>query len=337
MIDFLKKESEEEILQRLLKKTPNDLNKLEGSFIYDALAPAAFELYQQREFSRHVVMQAFVRYAEGPFLDEHAKDYGTERSFAYAEAAIHIAGEAGTTVPQNTQMSTEDMSIIFKTDEDAVISSQGNVVVGATCTTIGTAGNVSEGEIKILLDHVEGVSSITNPEPASNGRDVEEDESFRSRLLFLKENKEKGGADSDHERWALQVPGVQWAKAIDKARGIGTVDVVISGEPGTIDDLVVQVQIVIDSKKISGIDVKVRKVNVRGETFEIGVTGITEENARSAAIDYLDSVGVGGKIILSKIVTAIIIAGATDATIYSPHENIQLEPDCIIDPVVNIT
>lgn len=39
-------QSYETILQRLLDKVPSDMQKSEGSFIYDALAPAALELAQ---------------------------------------------------------------------------------------------------------------------------------------------------------------------------------------------------------------------------------------------------------------------------------------------------
>lgn len=34
----------EEILERMLERVPDDMDKREGSLIYDALAPAAIEL-----------------------------------------------------------------------------------------------------------------------------------------------------------------------------------------------------------------------------------------------------------------------------------------------------
>jgi len=166
----------------------------------------------------------------------------------------------------------------------------------------------------------------------------EGDEDFRARALYLKRNPEKGGANSDYERWALTISGVQYARSIDKARGLGTVDIVISGLPSELDQLVIDVQALIDLKKTSGLDVVVRKVNVLQVEFSILWAGMmSEESARSTAEEYIRSVGVGGTVRLAGIVYALMNAGCTDVVIESPGQNIVLPIDSIVDPVVILT
>lgn len=165
----------------------------------------------------------------------------------------------------------------------------------------------------------------------------ESDDALRLRVLYQKRNPERGGGDSDYERWALTVTGVQWVRAIDMARGLGTVDVVVAAQPDQLDQLVLACQLLIDMKKPSGVDARVRKVNVLQVGFSIQVTGITGALAMTVADAYLRSVGVGGTIVLSKLITTLINAGATDAIVTEPVQNIVLPVDSIIEPVVNIT
>lgn len=165
----------------------------------------------------------------------------------------------------------------------------------------------------------------------------ETDDALRSRILYQKRNPERGGGDSDYERWALTVTGVQWVRAIGMARGLGTVDIVVAGEPEQLDQLVLEVQSLIDMKKPSGVDVKVRKVNVLQVVFRIQVTGLSAEIATTIADTYLRSVGVGGVVVLSKLITTLINAGATDVIVMEPVQNIELPVDNIIEPVVEIT
>jgi len=236
----------EVILRRMLSRVPDEMDKREGSIIWDALAPAALELAQQYDVFQNLIKQAFISTSTGEYLDFGAGDLGLTRSL----------------------------------DED--------------------------------------------------------DESFRPRALYLKRNPEKGGADTDYERWALSVAGVQYARSIDKARGLGTVDVIVSGLPDTLNQLVIDVQTLVDKKKPSGVDAKVKKVTLVTKEFTISVEGLSQEDAATVALTYLNAVGVGGTAILSKLVTALIQAGASDAVVTEPTSNVSLPPDSILDPVVVI-
>jgi hypothetical protein len=79
MILPLPEETSVEILQRMLLRIDDVIDKTPGSYIYDALAPIAEELPLQREFTLWIIRQAFVITAEGEYLDYIAQDYGLSR------------------------------------------------------------------------------------------------------------------------------------------------------------------------------------------------------------------------------------------------------------------
>jgi uncharacterized phage protein gp47/JayE len=334
---FLEEQTFETILQRMLDAVPPDLDKSEGNFIYDALAPVAAELAQQRDYFRYYVEQAFATKAKGEFLDYIATDYGLTRYPAVpARVELVFTGAPGIFIPAGTSAATTDGKLIFSTTADTVISESGTASVEAVCETPGTIGNVAANTLTVLATPVSGVLSVDNPAPASGGVDQESDDSLRNRILYLRRNPERGGATSDYERWALSVPGVTWAKAIDKPRGLGTVDVIIAGDITQLDALVAQVQEVVDNRRPRGIDAKVRKVQFATVAFRLTVTGIDAETARLAALDYLNSVDIGGMVVLSKLIAAVINKGALDVVVLEPAENIQLPPDVKLNPVVYV-
>ncbi len=243
---LLKEESDEAILQRLKSRVPNDLDKREGGFISDTLAPVSIELAQQKSMNLYFMSQAFASKAEGEYLEIAAQEVGVE------------------------------------VDEN------------------------------------------------------ESEETLRARVLQAKRNPERGGGDSDYEKWAYKVAGVRWARTVNKARGLGTVDVIISGDADRLDELVEIVQEEIEDKMPTGIDLKVKKVNVLSTTFRIKVMELDPETARQVAIDYINSVGVGGIVVLSQMQALLIFAGAKDTRVLEPIDNIVLPIDSIIDPVVII-
>ena len=62
----------EEILQGMLNKVTNEVDKREGSIIYDALAPCAYFLAQQQFQIEHFFDLVFTDTAIGDYLDRAA-------------------------------------------------------------------------------------------------------------------------------------------------------------------------------------------------------------------------------------------------------------------------
>ena len=130
--------------------------------------------------------------------------------------------------------------------------------------------------------------------------------------------------------------GVDFCNVLDKIRGIGTVDVIISGASEQIGTLLTQVQAHIEAKQPAGVDCLVREVRHVTKTFIITQSGLTNAKAIAAAESYLNAVGVGGTAVLAKIVAAVVNAGATDCHVTSPTSNFALESDQLLLPTVEV-
>ncbi|MDQ0112320.1 baseplate J/gp47 family protein [Paenibacillus harenae] len=314
-------------LQQLLDRVDNGIDKSEGSIIYDALAPIAMQLWIEESKFRSILEQAFAVTAEGRFLDLIAKDYGLERTPA-AAAMVELAftGIVNAVIPDGTSVGIENSDISFATIGDAVIGSGGRTTVMARCKQAGAIGNVNADTIRLLFDPVKDIWTVNNSRPASGGLNQEPDEALRGRILYQKRNPEHGGTESDYKRWALSVTGVTYAEALNCNRGLGTVDVVV-GADADIERVCGEVRRLIELKKPLGVDVIVKPVIPELMTVKAKVVGLSESAAKNAVYGYLRTVDIGGTIYLSKIVAALITAGAADAVILLPKENLQLPID----------
>lgn len=161
----------------------------------------------------------------------------------------------------------------------------------------------------------------------------ESDESLRERILKQKRNPERGGSLSDYERWALSVTGVTYAKAIEFTRGIGTVDIIAGG---TVPDYVERVQEVIDNRKPGGVDAVVRPVRKQRVVVTVKVTGLDHDKAKQVIESFLRTIGIGGTLYVSRLLSAVIAAGASDVEMITPTQNVTLYTDTQIDPEVTV-
>lgn len=314
-------------LQQLLDRVDNGLDKSEGSIIYDALAPIAMQLWIEESKFRSILEQAFAVTAEGRFLDLIAKDYGLERTPAAAAVVeLEFTGVINAVIPDGTSIGIENSDISFATVGDAVIGSTGRTTVTARCKQAGAIGNVNADTIRLLFDPVKDIWTVNNSRPASSGLNQESDEALRGRILYQKRNPEHGGTESDYKRWALSVTGVTYAEALNCKRGLGTVDVVV-GADADIERVCGEVRLLIEQKKPLGVHVIVIPVVPESMKVKAKVVGLSESAAKNAVYGYLRTVGIGGTIYLSKIVAALIAAGAADATILLPEANLELPID----------
>ncbi len=230
--DYLN-EDEETIHQRMLEKAPPGVDTSEGSFFWDTTRPGAIEKAQLAQLQLQNLLQLFfVQTSYGQYLDYLGQTRGVNRLPATpATGDVKFTGQPGTTISPGTlittQSSTNAPAIIFKTTEEGVINAEGEVVVRAECAEPGTAGNVPVGVILLMAEPIEGVTGVTNPEPFTGGTDVEDDDSFRERVLDARRLPATSGNKHHYKLWAREVPGVGDAKVFPLWDGPGTVKVVI--------------------------------------------------------------------------------------------------------------
>ncbi|MCL6560735.1 MAG: baseplate J protein, partial [Firmicutes bacterium] len=67
------------IKQRMIDAVPSDLDKREGSFIYDGLSPAAIELALAYIEMDRVIKLGFAQTTYGQYLDYRAAEHGVTR------------------------------------------------------------------------------------------------------------------------------------------------------------------------------------------------------------------------------------------------------------------
>lgn len=215
------------ILSRMLLAIPDGIDKTEGSFIYDALAPAALELADMAANLQDVLRFSNVSTTSRDYLDLKADEHGlTRRAAAQATGAVTFTGANGTVIPAGTVVSTSSLpnspAVEFTTDESVTITG-GVATVAITASIAEARGNVSAATVVHLISAVVGVSSVTNVADTTGGADTETDEELLVRFYAKVRNPSAGGNVGDYLTWAFEVPGVGAARAIPVFYGNGTV------------------------------------------------------------------------------------------------------------------
>ena len=184
-----------------------------------------------------VLDQSFPQTAQGIYLDRHGMMRGISRAPAVKAVgtlrfSVEIAPAAPVSIPAGTVCMTAE-EVRFQTTQPAVLAA-GSLYADAPAEALegGSNGNAVAGAVRILTACPVAVTGCTNPTAFSGGADEEDDETLRARILESYQRLPNGANESWYEQTAMSHTGVAAAKAVGRARGIGTVDVYIAGETG---------------------------------------------------------------------------------------------------------
>ena len=225
-----------------------------------ALAAELQSLLMQADW---VLDQSFPQTAQGMYLDYHAETRGITRGAAEkAAGVIRFAAADKVTAACPIEKGTVCMTaegVRFETTEDAAIAVGSQWAdVPAQAVEAGAGGNVIAGTVTLLSAMPVGVVQCTNPAAFSGGCDAESDEALRGRVLASYQRLPNGANAAYYEQEAMRYPGVAAAKAVGRARGIGTVNVVIATHAGVPDAaLLAAVETDLQKKREIAVDVKV--------------------------------------------------------------------------------
>ena len=206
-----------------------DANLLEGGFSQDIIGTVAYEIANiyDVELDR-IADRCFVTTAQGADLDKVGSDYGIDRrQDAAAYVDLEITGVIGATVNQTVKAIYNNL--VFAVQEYKVIGDSGKVTVKAKCETLGSVGNVPANTITEFLTDYAGLISVNNPESAYDGFDVEDDETYRQRILDYLAEDAANCNEVQYKQWAMEITGVE--KAVIKSAetvGAGNVGVYIA-------------------------------------------------------------------------------------------------------------
>jgi uncharacterized phage protein gp47/JayE len=208
------------ILERMLERVPDDVDKREGSVIYDAVAPAALELARFYSELDNVIDETFADTAGREMLIRRAAERGITpypATFAIVQGAFVF--NAGGTVPIGARFSLGELR--YRVTE-AVSSSEFRLI----CENIGTVGNRSAGDLQ-PVDYIEGLMSARITQLLFPARNDEATEQFRRRYFNSLEVQSYGGNIADYIRMTLLIQGVGGAKVEPAWNGGGTVRLTI--------------------------------------------------------------------------------------------------------------
>ncbi|MGG4091943.1 baseplate J/gp47 family protein [Paenibacillus lautus] len=234
---YLLDQTEENIMNRMLNKVPSDIDKSEGSFIWDAQAPVAFMLSEAALWAQELLRRGFastvasdhpdIRSAE---LDLRTAEHGITRREAVASSgSVVFTGKPGTTVPAGTYVATPadegsgESSVEYVTTSGVTLSDLGTGAAPIRAVTPGSNGNVPAGVIQLMMTSVSGVTSVTNPEPTRSGTDTESDQSLLERFYAKVRSQGTSGNKAQYMQWANEIAGVGGVEVAPLWKGPGTV------------------------------------------------------------------------------------------------------------------
>lgn len=204
------------ILEDMLSRVVNDVDKREGSIIYDALAPCAYHLAQTYFLLDNYIDLLFVDTTVGKYLDRKAADYGKERKSATnATRRIETTGA----VDIGTRWGIEGITYVIS----ELITTN---AYSAVCEQSGAIGNSYSGTLE-NIDNVSGVTA-TLTEIIIIGTDEETDDKLRTRIQEYLANPSKDGNVAQYKQWATEYDGIGNAKIFPLWAGGNTVKIAIT-------------------------------------------------------------------------------------------------------------
>lgn len=234
---YLQDQTEENIMNRMLDKVPSDIDKSEGSFIWDAQAPVAFMLSEAALWAQELLRRGFASTAasdnpdfRSAELDLRAEEHGITRREAVASTGnVIFTGKPGTMVPAGTYVVTPadegsgESSVEYVTSMALTLSDSGTGTAPIKAVTPGKNGNVPAGVIQLMSTSISGVTSVTNPEPTKSGTDTETDQSLLERFYAKVRSQGTSGNKAQYMQWANEIAGVGGVEVVPLWKGPGTV------------------------------------------------------------------------------------------------------------------
>lgn len=205
----------EVILQRMLDRIPNNMDKREGSIIYDALAPAAVELQLMYIELDTILKETFADTAQRDYLVRRVAERGIEPYPATYAKLKGIFTPASLNIPIGSRFSCNELNYV-------VISKIQDGEYQLQCETLGVSGNRNFGDL-IPIDYIQGLETAKLNELLIPGEDEEDVEQLRQRYFTSFETKPYGGNKKDYIQKTNEIPGVGSTKVTPVWQGGGTV------------------------------------------------------------------------------------------------------------------
>ena len=217
----------EEILERMLSRVPSTFDKREGSVIFDAIAPAAYELsllYQDYETK---LKNTFAGSADRENLIKRCSEIGISPMEATYSVRTMLTTPETLEISIGERFSFEDLNfIVTEKVEDGVYYIQSE--------TAGVEGNFGTGNL-IPINYIDGLETATlSDEIIIYGEDEEGTEELRQRYFATLPTMTLDGNVAQYSKWCRTFEGIGNYKIFPLWNGKNTVKVSILSSENTV-------------------------------------------------------------------------------------------------------
>lgn len=219
--------TKEEILNRMLELVPDTFDKREGSVIYDALAPVAYEFEQVLADYEKKLKNTFAGTADREHLIQRCAEIGI-----VPFPATHAVRQMRTT-PTTLDIAIGERFIygdLFFT----VIKKVEDGLYNIECETSGSEGNYGAGSL-IPVEYISGLETATLIDGVLvYGEDEEDTEALRQRYFKTLPTMTLDGNVAQYSKWCREFAGVGEFKIFPCWNGVNTVKVSILSSENTV-------------------------------------------------------------------------------------------------------
>lgn len=188
----------ENLQKELIQEYENEYRRITGDNEYTLplvspyrfiLSAVCLQLFQGFMWLDNMGKMNLLKYSTGPYLDNMAIAFGVERkagepSRCKVKFTLSSIQTSNISIPKYTRVT--DGQIYFRTTKFAEIAAGAkDVTIDCECVNVGTKYNgMPPGKIKILVDSIPYIESVSNINITSFGTDAEDDETLRERIFL---------------------------------------------------------------------------------------------------------------------------------------------------------
>lgn len=201
----------------------NDIDKREGSIIYDALAPSMYMLANFYLELNKIAKESYIQTAHTKYLDMRVAEQGLVR-FSSTKAIrkgkfVYVNDTPAEQIPLGHRFSTvlnENATIFY------VIENLGGGEYYLECDIAGTIGNHYTGNL-IPVDYIDTLKTAVLNDLVIPGRDEETDDELRNRYFETIKQNAFGGNIAQYKEEVKKISGVGGVQVYPVWDGGGTV------------------------------------------------------------------------------------------------------------------
>ncbi len=225
LADELEAQNYDYWLNLMLDNVPNDIDKREGSIIFDAIAPAAMVSAQQSLSLANILRETYIKTAQGEFLDYRAVERGTSR-YAATNTEVKAKFNDDDGNPANVEVGDRFASIAESPIFYTVVKANNDGTAEMQAEEAGTSANSYIGQVLPVTPN-DNLAWAEITEVTIPARDEETDDHLRARLLNSNSWVAYGGNVADYLDMTSKIHDVGATQVYPTWDGPGTVKLVI--------------------------------------------------------------------------------------------------------------